>query len=273
MRLADELRQREDGFTLVELLTAITISLIVLFATLQSLDLFTSNAAQQTRVTDANDQVRMTMDRVTRDMRGAGAIRRAAATDLVYTVPVLRDGAERVRVERLCVDAAGSELYGSSSIENAYAAPPSPCTGSRVATLRSTGDTAFTYDGASTSQTPALVRNVGLTFSLDASGGGRPGSSTLTASVTRRSAGTLYGDDHDLDAECRPDGGALLHVGVQDVLGVTYSVDGGISFQVGDSDNRLVIPSGITNVLARVTDSLGVTRIIGREIDCMGAGA
>lgn len=57
------------------------------------------------------------------------------------------------------------------------------------------------------------------------------------------------------------------------VLGVTYSVDGGISFQVGDSDNRLVIPSGITNVLARVTDSLGVTRIIGREIDCMGAGA
>lgn len=62
--------RQEDGFTLVELLVAMSISLIVLFATLQSLDLFSSNAASQTRVTDANDQARMTMDRIVRDLAG-----------------------------------------------------------------------------------------------------------------------------------------------------------------------------------------------------------
>ena len=169
-----KLRRQDDGFTLVEVLVGMSIAIIVLFATLQSLDLFTSNANQQTRVTDANDQVRRTMDRTVRDLRGASLIVRASSTDLVYYVPEPTG----VRMERLCV--TSDDLYYASLVAaTAPAAPTAGCaTGTKVATLRSTTSTAFTYDGASTSATPGTVKNVGITFSLDASGGGRTATST-----------------------------------------------------------------------------------------------
>ena len=66
----------ERGFTLPELLVAMTLTLVVLFATLQTLDVFSSNVAEQTRITDANDQVRSTMARAVADLRGASAVLR-----------------------------------------------------------------------------------------------------------------------------------------------------------------------------------------------------
>jgi prepilin-type N-terminal cleavage/methylation domain-containing protein len=267
MSVTDELRHGEDGFTLVELLTAISISLIVLLATLQSLDLFTSNAAQQTRVTDANDQVRMTMDRLTRDMRGAAAIVRATPTDLVYTVPETAG----IRTERLCVDS--KTLRGTSGVAAAAAIPAPACTGTRLATLRSATETPFTYDSTATPADPALVRNVGLSLSLDASGGGKTASSTLSASVARRSAGILNLTDDDLRATCNSSG-ALLDVSatipnVGSTLKVTYSTDGGVSFQTPiTGGNTFQAPRGVTRVLARVTNAAGVTKIIRRDVEC-----
>lgn len=266
MRTAEHLRTGEDGFTLVELLTAMGISLIVLLATLQSLDLFTSNAAEQTRVTDANDQVRSTIDRVTRDMRGAAAIVRAEPDDLVYSVP----DTAGVRTERLCVDS--DSLLSTRTTAGAVVVPPANCTGTMVATLRSTTETPFTYDSVATPADVTKVRNVGLSLSFDASGGGRTANSTLSASVARRSAGILNLTDSDLNATCNT-GGALLSVaasipGVGSDLTVTYSSDGGISYQTPLSDNTYQIPRGITNVLARVTNAAGVTKIIRRDVEC-----
>jgi len=269
MSVTDDIRRGEDGFTLVELLTAISISLIVLLTTLQSLDLFTSNAAQQTRITDANDQVRMTMDRLTRDMRGAAAITRATPNDLVYTVRVTTGA----RTERLCVDA--KTLRATSSIAPMAATPAPACTGTKLATLRSTTETPFTYDSTATPADPALVRNVGLSLSLDASGGGKPASSTLSASVARRSAGILNLTDDDLGATCN-NSGALLDVSatipnVGSGLKVTYSADGGITYQTPiTGGNTYQIPRGITRVLARVTDSAGVTKTITKYVECGG---
>jgi len=264
--VTDELRRGEDGFTLVELLTAISISLIVLLATLQSLDLFTSNAAQQTRVTDANDQVRTTMDRLTRDMRGAAAITRATPNDLVYTVPVTTG----IRTERLCVDS--TTLRATSSIAAAAATPAPACTGTKLATMRSTTETPFTYDSTATPADPALVRNVGLSLSLDASGGGKTASSTLSASVARRSAGILNLTDDDLRATCNP-AGALLDISASvpnvGTLSVTYQNDGGISLGTPlPGSRKLQIPEGLTRVVARVTNAAGVTKIIRRDVEC-----
>lgn len=136
----------DQGFTLVELLVAMVISLIVLFATLQSLDAFSSQASHQTKVTDANAQVRTTMDRAVRDLRGAAAITRASATDLVYTVD---DPAGR-RTERVCLSAANA-LYGAS-IASA-ATPATACgtlrlgwSGGKIAMLNSSTATAFNSD-------------------------------------------------------------------------------------------------------------------------------
>ena len=262
------IRAREDGFTLVDLLVAITISMVVLLATLQSFDLFTSNAAHHTRVTDANDQVRSTMDRVVRDLRGASAIVRAEATDLVYYVPEPTG----VRMERLCV--SSDHLYGKRTLDSTTpAAPTEACSsGTRLATLKSTAHTAFTYDGAASSATPALVKNVGLTFSLDASGGGRTAGSTLRASAARRSAGTLPLADSDVVDKCNALG-ALLTVNT-DIPGigpfsVTYTDADGVAVGAAGVGGWQV-PEEISTVLVTVTDAAGAFKTIKEEVECSG---
>lgn len=258
----------EDGFTLFELLFAMTFSIVVLLATLNSFDLFASSAAQQTRQTDANEQVRATMDDTVRDLRGASGILKASASDLVYTIPETSG----TRVERLCVDSG--ELFGTTSTTSTPVVPAAACSaGSKLATLRSTTNTAFTYDGAAAVATSALstIKNVGLTFSLDATSGGRPGSSTLKASAARRSSGTLPITDADIDADCNTNGTAFLSLSASlpdyGALTVTYANTGGISLGT-PSGNTLTIPAGVTTVVATVTDALGVTNTISKDIQC-----
>ena len=268
MGTVTDFRPGEEGFTLVELLVAMTLSLIVLFATLQSFDVFTSNASQQTRATDANDQVRRTMERVVNDLRGSSVILKAEAQDLVYRVPDKLG----YRTERLCV--ASDYLYGSSNVTAAAAAAPtSLCnTATKLATLKSTTTTAFTYDGAASSATPALVKNVGLTIGLDASGGGRTATSTLRASAARRSASGLPITDDDLDTVCNPAGAFLsLNADVPNVgeMTVTYANDGGIAIGTPVTGGWQ-IPEGITNVVATVTDAAGVTKTIRKDVECSG---
>lgn len=259
----------EDGFTLVEMLAAMVVSMIVLFAILQSLDVFTQNTARQTRLTDANDQVRLAMDRTVSDLRGASVIITATATDLAYSVAE----AANVRTERLCL--SSGYLYRSTSTSATVpAAPAAACsTGTKLGPLKATNASAFTYDGVAAPANPALVKNVGLTLSLDASGGGTTRSSTLKASAARRSAGTLPITDDDLNSKCGPTGPILsLSAGIPNVAGltVTYADAGGVALGVGAGTASTTIPlvSGTVNVVATVTDALGVTNIIHRSIEC-----
>ncbi|MCW2999450.1 MAG: hypothetical protein JWN65_2999 [Solirubrobacterales bacterium] len=263
----------QDGFTLIEVLVAMTISLVVTLATLQGLDAFVTSTGQQTRATDANAQVRSAVDRLVDDLRGAAVIRSAAATDLVYSV----SEPSGMRTERLCVGGAAI-LYRSSSMISTT--PGTACgtvgTGwiqSPVATLPATATTGFTYDGASASATPALVRSVGLTIGLNTTTNGRTSSSTLRASATlRRSAGTLPIGPGDLDASCTSNGTLLsLSVGAiggLSTLGVSYATTGGVSLGSGTGSSPVQIPAGITAVIATITDAAGVTDSIRKTVEC-----
>lgn len=264
----------DDGFTLIELLVAMVLSLIVLLATLQTFDAFNSSAAQQTRQTNANDRARATMDRVVDDLRGAAVIRTAAATDLVYSV-ALTSG---TRTERLCV--ANGVLWESSSTSSTV--PGTACgtagtgwTQSNVATVPATTTTGFTYDGATSSVTPATVRSVGLTFNIDASGGGKTASSTLIGSASlRRTTGQIPLTDSDITVTCTASGPLLSlsaaaagSVSALGLLGVNYAASGGISLNaVGSSPVQL--PKTVTRVVAKVTDSLGVTTTLVKDVQC-----
>lgn len=281
---------QDDGFTLIELLVAMVLSLIVLFATLKTFDLFTANQAQQTRSTDANDRARSTMDRVVDDLRGAAVIRRATATDLIYSVA---QAGGTLRTERLCVapGASTSTLHRATVTAATYTASTAVCgvadsgwTSGRVASLPPTTTTAFTYAPASPATT-AEISTVGLTFNVDASVGGRTASSTLLASATlRRVAGQLPVDGADIRATCDSQG-ALLSLnlgaaksitknpdGTPGTLNVTYATTGGITLGSGtvtDTASPPVrIPPGITNLIARVTDAAGVTNTIQTTVTC-----
>jgi len=258
---------REDGFTLVELLVAISLSLIVLLATLSSLDVFSSNAAHQTRATDASDQVRTMMDRTVTDLRGASTLLRASSTDLAYAVP---QTASTIRTERLCV--SSSELYASTVTAATATTPPVACSGTKVATLQSGSATTFTYDSVASSTAAALVKNVGLTFSLESTGGGKTATSTLTASAARRSASALLLTDPDVKAGCQAGGGALLSLAASVPglagLSVTFTSSSGVVLGTITGSGTLPIASSVTSVTATVTDALGATNLLQKDIQC-----
>ena len=266
MGTVTDFRPGEEGFTLVELLVAMTLSLIVLFATLQSFDVFTSNASQQTRATDANDQVRrddgarrQRPSRFLGDPEGGGAgsrLPRPGQARLSHRAPLRRLGLPVRQLER-------DRSRGRRTDQPLN-------TATKLATLKSTTTTAFTYDGAASSATPALVKNVGLTIGLDASGGGRTATSTLRASAARRSASGLPITDDDLDTVCNPAGAFLsLNADVPNVgeMTVTYANDGGIAIGTPVTGGWQ-IPEGITNVVATVTDAAGVTNTIRKDVEC-----
>jgi prepilin-type N-terminal cleavage/methylation domain-containing protein len=63
----------EDGFTLTELLVAMTLSLIVLFAVLGAFDAFSGGVAANNRLTAAEDTARREVAAMVRILRDAGA--------------------------------------------------------------------------------------------------------------------------------------------------------------------------------------------------------
>ena len=101
--------RRQDGFTLVELLVAMVISLIVFSATLTILDSFLRQSSAATKRLDAQDQARIAVDRIVRDLRNVSSplttpklLERATPYDVVFqTIGTPSDsnvsGVERVR--------------------------------------------------------------------------------------------------------------------------------------------------------------------------------
>ena len=273
-RTYDTPRQRgEAGFTLVELLVAMAISLVVTFAVLMTLDTFSKNAAQQTRVTDANDQVRVVMDRIVADLRQAATIEVARRNNLVYTVT---DSATRTRRERICRDSSGvlwrsSVATSSPPLVPIAAGATCPSAGSTKITTLASANTGsnpmFRYDSA----TPARVRSIGITLALDAGNAGRTDVSTLRASAFVRSRGettSAVGDD-DLTATCNSAGQPTLTLSsTVGPLDVQYTDIDGNSLGTADAGSHLTLSGASGTILANVTSSAGLVSQLVKVISC-----
>lgn len=265
----------EAGFTLVEVLVAMTIAVFVLFGILQVLDSFSSSAARQTKITDANAQTRVAMDRIVRDLRQARTVEVAAADDLVYTVT---DSATAVRRERVCLDAANRLWRSSVTTTTAPATPiaagtPCPTAGSgaflitSLLSANSASNPLFTYDSA----TAANVRNIGLTFSLNAGNRGRTDTSTLRASafVRAQSETALPVDDDDITTSCSSSGiPTLTLAGSVGPLTVTYTDVDGNALGTSAAGSSTTLPSGETSVVATITATSGTLTQIVKAIAC-----
>jgi prepilin-type N-terminal cleavage/methylation domain-containing protein len=136
---------RQDGFTLIELIVAMALSLVILFATLTILDSYTHDSTINTQNNDAQNRARLAIDRAVWQLRNIASpvtqpklLERASPYDLVFqTIGVQQGGAtgnvagdERVRY---CVPndtAAGSStnevLIRETQTWNTAAPPASP---------------------------------------------------------------------------------------------------------------------------------------------------
>ncbi len=270
-RLVQQTLRGEDGFTLAELLVVTVISGLVLFATLQTLDSFSSNATRQTRLMDANDEARTTMERIVKDLRQAAIVTRAGANDIVYLV---NESPTVARYTRVCVDASGG-LWRAQSTTTTD--PGSACptvaagwTGGKLtsrASANTAGSPIFTYD----TPTASAVRSIGLTFKLDATSGGKVGSSTLRASTFLRSrvfqAPVVTQDD--IKATCNASGPllnfSLLTNLLNGPLSISYTNQSGVSLGSG---NNLQLVSGLTTVIATITNAVGLTTVVSKDVAC-----
>ena len=264
--------QREDGFTLVEVLVAMLISTIVLLATLQSVDLFTTNAAQQTRDTDANGQLRLVMDRTVRDLRSSSQILKAAANDLVYAVPAEREHARRAPVRQLrpavrleldddrhagCArrrllgrhEGRDAAVDGVSTRSPTTAPPP----------LRPPRFRASRTSASRSISTPAAAARPRSARSARAPRGAPPSGLPLT--------------DTDLETKCGNNSALLnLSADVPGVAGmtVTYTdVHRHRAWQrVRHGHDKITLPPVKTTVIATIVDSLGVTKLLSKDVQC-----
>jgi Tfp pilus assembly protein PilW len=257
----------DDGFMLVELLVAMTISTILLLATLMTFDTFSSHQARESRVIDAGDSARRTMDRIVQDLRNSAVILRTGANDLVYSV---NETPSVTRYARYCLDSS----QGLRSEQSTTSADPgtncpstaSGWTGGKSTTMASTNSVAnplFRYATGTT----AVVRSVGLTFSLDASVAGRSGGSTLRASAFLRSQGERAPvvQDGDIQTTCTPSG-PLVNFGL-----VTNLVNGPVTVAVngiGLGGSTVQLLNGATTITATITNALGLTTVINRDVKC-----
>jgi prepilin-type N-terminal cleavage/methylation domain-containing protein len=80
------LARDEAGFTLPELLVSMALMIIVLSATLGTLDVFGNNTTRDQRLLQAQDQARIGLDRISREMRNASAY----ATDASQPSAIVR---------------------------------------------------------------------------------------------------------------------------------------------------------------------------------------
>ena len=133
---------REDGFTLVELLVAMLLSLVVLGATTNAFLAFGRQTDSSTRLNDAQDRARTTVSLLAKQLRNLAsptpaqpmAIDLAAPSDLVFqTVDPVgpNTGANKVNVRRLryCLGTADpSRLYLQSQRWTTATTPPVPST-------------------------------------------------------------------------------------------------------------------------------------------------
>jgi prepilin-type N-terminal cleavage/methylation domain-containing protein len=270
-RALQQMLRGEDGFTLAELLVVTVISGLLMFATLQTLDSFSSNATRQTRLMDANDQARTTMERVVKDLRQASTVTRAGANDLVYLV---NESPTVARYTRICLDASGGlwRAQSTTTTDPGAACPTVAAgwTGAKLTARASTNTVAapiFTYDTA----TASAVRSIGVTFKLDATTGGKAAASTLRASTFLRSR--VYQapvvTQGDIQTTCTASG-PLLNFGLltnllNGPLSISYTNQNGLALGSG---NTLQLLNGVSSVIATITNAVGLTTVVNKDVAC-----
>jgi prepilin-type N-terminal cleavage/methylation domain-containing protein len=100
--------RRDDGFTLIELLVAMAASLVVFGATLSILDSYLHQSSAATKRFDAQDQARIAVDRIVRDLRNVSSplrtpklLERATPYDLVFQTIGTPSGANVSGIKRV----------------------------------------------------------------------------------------------------------------------------------------------------------------------------
>jgi prepilin-type N-terminal cleavage/methylation domain-containing protein len=282
----------EDGFSLIELLVAMTVSVIILLATLGALDAFNNGVASTNRLTDATDAARSQVATMVSVLRDAGAptpvtgvqpttVVQAGVNDIVFLSTSwpgesgVGVGAGTNHIERYCLDTATSTVWfnglkaGTAGSVTPGAACPSTASGwtsSLVASnvLNTVADPLFVYG----SMTP--VRAVSVNLRLQG------GTALKSRTVELRSGGTLRGalppaiSASDIVVGACQGGRALLTLSLADAgataNGAVMTAPNSVPVGVG----QILVPATGTpaGVVLTITNLLGLQTLLTKTVSC-----
>ena len=280
----------EDGFTLTELLVAMTASTVLLLATLSTLDVFNSGVAQNNRLTEAADAARVQLATMVSGLREAGAptpvtgaqpttVLQAGANDIVFLSTSWPGqsgvGTTANHVERYCLDTVNGKVWfnglkaGTAGSATPGAACPSTATGwtsTLIASnvLNSAADPLFTY--ASTNP----VRGVTINLRLQS------GTSLKSRTLELRSGGTLRGalppqvSASDITVGACTGGRALLTLNLG-AIGATANgakITAPNSIPVGPGQILVPATSAASSIALTITNLLGLQTLLTKTVSC-----
>lgn len=276
----------EDGFTVIELLAAMTVMVVILFGTLGAFDAFSSESEANTKLTQAQDTARREIDLMTRAARNATpvgaqleAITRPSAGGAVNDVifgTYGTDASTTPKFVRYCVNTITRSLWREQS-PNAIGADPGGACPSAGAWTR---QRLLNGTVANTASLPAFTvdtarRAIGIDLRIDggATSGSRPvalRSAAYLRSASGRAPNLAAGD---ITVTCSTNATtgkktALLSLGVatgaSQSLNAEYSVGGIV---VGSGAVRVAADSAV-NVGVTITNALGLKQLLTRSVTC-----
>jgi prepilin-type N-terminal cleavage/methylation domain-containing protein len=116
---------RQDGFTLIELLVAALVSMVLFSASMYVLEGFLRSTQRTTTRNDAQDQVRLTVDRIVRQLRnisspqaGPALFERATPYDIVFQTVATPNGSNVAGIQRVryCIPQDSSQGSPASEV-------------------------------------------------------------------------------------------------------------------------------------------------------------
>lgn len=280
----------EGGFTLVELVVAMTIMLVLIFAALLALDTFNRGAASTSRQAGAEDASRRAVGRVVAVLRNAGApaplagaqpqtVLRALGNDLVVRSTAWPGesgvGASATHLARLCLDESSRTLWfdglraGVSGPSDPGGACPSTASGwthQALATdvVNDAGEPIFRYGATSP------VRSVGVSLRLEGGTAQTPRPLVLHSGSALRGALAPQVDDGDVVVGPCEAGKALLTLdaaaGGETTDGVKLDAAGAIA--VGPGKILVDATSAPTEVALTVTNVAGLQTLLLKQVSC-----
>jgi type II secretory pathway pseudopilin PulG len=280
----------EDGFTLIEVLVAMTVSIIVLLATLGALDAFNSGVAANNRLTDATDQARRQVATMVSVLRDAGAptpvtgsapatVVQAGVNDIVFLSTSWPGdsgtGVSSNHVERYCLDTTARKVWfnglksGTAGSATPGAACPSTASGwtsSLVASnvLNSAADPLFVYGSTNP------VRSVSINLRLEG------GTTLKSRPLTLRSGATLRGalapqvSASDITVGACQGGKALLslNIGALDASANGAKMTAPNSIPIGVGQILVAATGTPANIAITITNLLGLQTLLTKSVSC-----
>lgn len=277
----------QAGFTTIELLIAASLMLIVLTATLSSLDGFTETTRVNAAQNDSQQEARQAMGQLARELRNHAVANSqapegivvASPFDLVFatvgrTRPSGSANTSNVQRVRYCLDGGTpAKLWAQSQAWTTAAAPPVPstvgCPSSAWGTKRVVAKdivnrfngqnrALFTYDAA----TASAVRRVEMSLFVDSTPVARPKETKLESAIFLRNANrapTAF-----LSASATGSGQVVLNGTMStdpedELLRYSWKVDGATIAQTSETVDLSALPAGNHPVELTVTDPGGLS--------------